>query len=41
MKKILLTAVLAVFSGTVALADTVRLGTEGAYEPWNFVNDAG
>ena len=41
MKKIMLTAVLAVFSSTVALADTVRLGTEGAYEPWNFVNDAG
>ena len=41
MKKIILTAVLAVFASTVALADTVRLGTEGAYEPWNFVNDAG
>ena len=41
MKKTILTAVLAVFASTVALADTVRLGTEGAYEPWNFVNDAG
>ena len=41
MKKIMLTAVLAVFTATGALAETVRLGTEGAYEPWNFVNDAG
>ena len=31
MKKTILTAVLAVFTGSVALADTVRLGTEGAY----------
>ena len=21
--------------------DVVRLGTEGAYPPWNFINDAG
>ncbi|MGB1684212.1 MAG: transporter substrate-binding domain-containing protein [Candidatus Puniceispirillaceae bacterium] len=41
MKKILLTAVLAVFTASGALAETVRLGTEGAYEPWNFVNDSG
>lgn len=31
----------AIFAATTALADTVRLGTEGAYEPWNFVNDSG
>ncbi|MEM1278384.1 MAG: transporter substrate-binding domain-containing protein [Pseudomonadota bacterium] len=24
-----------------ALADTVRMGTEGAYPPYNFINDAG
>ena len=41
MKKILFTAVLAIFTVTGAFAETVRLGTEGAYEPWNFVNDAG
>ena len=41
MKKILLTAVLAVFTASGAFAETVRLGTEGAYEPWNFVNDSG
>ena len=41
MKKILFTAVLTIFTVTGAFAETVRLGTEGAYEPWNFVNDAG
>ncbi len=41
MKKIFLSAVAAMFAATGAFADTVRLGTEGAYEPWNFVNDAG
>ena len=45
MKKLILgTAVLALSAG-LALADgdgkTVRMGTEGAYAPWNFVNDAG
>lgn len=42
MKKIVLTAISAALAGGMALAaDTVRLGTEGAYAPWNFVNDAG
>ncbi|MDE4132010.1 transporter substrate-binding domain-containing protein [Phaeobacter sp. QD34_3] len=41
MKSILLgTAALALTAG-VALADTVRLGTEGAYPPYNFINDKG
>lgn len=41
MKKIILsTAALALFAG-MAAADTVRMGTEGAYAPWNFINDAG
>ncbi|MGR3616321.1 MAG: transporter substrate-binding domain-containing protein [Paracoccaceae bacterium] len=41
MKKLILgTAALALTTG-MAFADTVRLGTEGAYAPWNFVNDAG
>lgn len=44
MKKIILgTAALALSAG-MAFAGShsvVRLGTEGAYEPWNFVNDAG
>jgi polar amino acid transport system substrate-binding protein len=33
-------ATLAVLS-TAAQAQTLRIGTEGAYAPWNFVNDAG
>jgi len=41
MKSLILgTAALALTAG-MGLADTVRLGTEGAYAPWNFVNDAG
>ena len=45
MKKILLgTAALAMTAG-LAMADghgkTIRLGTEGAYPPYNFINDAG
>ncbi|MEL7254495.1 MAG: transporter substrate-binding domain-containing protein [Pseudomonadota bacterium] len=41
MKKILLTTAALALTGTMAMADTVRLGTEGAYAPWNFINDAG
>lgn len=33
-------AALALFAG-MAQADTVRMGTEGAYAPYNFVNDKG
>ena len=41
MKSLFLgTAALALTAG-VAMADTVRLGTEGAYPPYNFLNDAG
>ena len=41
MKKLLLTAA-ALMLGTSAMAqDVVRLATEGAYPPYNFVNDAG
>ena len=43
MKSLLCGAVLA-FVVTGALADdhsVVRLGTEGAYAPWNFINDSG
>jgi polar amino acid transport system substrate-binding protein len=38
---ILSTATLALFAGAVAAQDVVRLGTEGAYPPYNFINDAG
>ena len=41
MKKLLLTTTLLALSGGFAAAETVRLGTEGAYPPFNFVDDAG
>ncbi len=42
MKKLLLaTALIAVGAGFAAAQDVVRLGTEGAYPPYNFINDAG
>ncbi|HEY0032631.1 MAG TPA: transporter substrate-binding domain-containing protein [Devosia sp.] len=42
MKKFILTAaaVLAL-SGAAQAQETVRIATEGAYAPWNFVNEAG
>ncbi|WP_380053274.1 transporter substrate-binding domain-containing protein [Falsihalocynthiibacter sp. SS001] len=41
MKKLILsTAALALTAG-VAMADTIRMGTEGAYPPYNFINDDG
>ena len=40
MKKLLLATALLTL-GTAAMAQTVRLGTEGAYPPYNFINDAG
>ena len=42
MKNILTTTLLAAtLTSANAFADTVRLGTEGAYPPYNFVNDKG
>ena len=41
MKSLLLGSAALALSATFALADTVRLGTEGAYPPYNFINDAG
>jgi len=41
MKKLLLATAVAAISATAATAEVVRLGTEGAYEPWNFLNDKG
>ncbi|WP_371169897.1 transporter substrate-binding domain-containing protein [Aliiroseovarius sp. 2305UL8-7] len=43
MKKLILTTAALALTAGFAMADghTVRLGTEGAYAPWNFVNDAG
>ncbi|MBS9718393.1 transporter substrate-binding domain-containing protein [Pseudohalocynthiibacter aestuariivivens] len=41
MKKLILTTAVLALSAGFAMADTVRLGTEGAYPPYNFINDAG
>ena len=44
MKNLILTTAIASLVSTMAMADghaVVRLGTEGAYPPWNFINDAG
>ncbi|WP_299146463.1 transporter substrate-binding domain-containing protein [uncultured Tateyamaria sp.] len=44
MKSILLSTVAVAVTATLALADghsVVRMGTEGAYPPYNFINDAG
>ena len=35
------TAALAMLAGAASAQDVVRMGTEGAYPPWNFLNDAG
>ncbi|MEL6608300.1 MAG: transporter substrate-binding domain-containing protein [Pseudomonadota bacterium] len=35
------TAILALTAGAALAMDTVRLGTEGAYAPWNFLDDNG
>jgi polar amino acid transport system substrate-binding protein len=41
MKKLMIaTAALALTAG-LAMAQTVRMGTEGAYPPYNFINDKG
>src|ERR1041384_3293823 len=42
MKKLILAAVATLALGTAVQAqETVRIATEGAYAPWNFLNDAG
>lgn len=41
MNRLLITTTALAFSASFALADTVRLGTEGAYPPYNFINDKG
>lgn len=44
MKNLILTTAALAFAGSMALADAhsvVRLGTEGAYPPYNFINDDG
>ncbi len=42
MKKILLATAALAFSASFAIGgETIRMGTEGAYPPYNFINDAG
>lgn len=44
MKNLILTTAALAVAGSMAMADghaVVRLGTEGAYAPYNFINDAG
>ena len=44
MKKLMISAAALALSAGLAYAaghSVVRLGTEGAYPPWNFINDAG
>jgi polar amino acid transport system substrate-binding protein len=41
MKKLILTTALLALTAGASLAQTVRMGTEGAYPPYNFINDAG
>jgi len=41
VKKLLLTAALVAATSTAWAGDVIRMGTEGAYPPYNFINDAG
>ena len=41
MKRLLIATALVAASGAAHAQDIVRLGTEGAYPPYNFINDAG
>ena len=42
MRKLILAAeIAAVSAGTAYAQQTVCMGTEGAYEPYNFINDKG
>ena len=41
MKKLALTLGVLALTATASMAQTVRMGTEGAYPPFNFINDKG
>lgn len=41
MKKLILSAAALALTAGLAAAQTVRMGTEGAYPPYNFINDKG
>lgn len=39
MKKVIMATVFASLLAVPAMAETIRMGTEGAYPPYNFIND--
>lgn len=41
MKKLALAAMLALSAGGASAQQVIRIGTEGAYAPYNFINDSG
>lgn len=41
MKKLMLATALLALTAGASMAQTVRMGTEGAYPPYNFINDKG
>lgn len=41
MKKLILTTAALALTAGMSFAQTVRMGTEGAYPPYNFINDSG
>ncbi len=41
MKNLIITTAALALTAGMAMADTVRMGTEGAYPPYNFINDSG
>lgn len=41
MKKMMLATALLALTAGASMAQTVRMGTEGAYPPYNFINDKG
>ncbi|WP_322865485.1 transporter substrate-binding domain-containing protein [Aquicoccus sp. G2-2] len=41
MKNLILAAAALAVSASMSFADTIRMGTEGAYPPYNFINDKG
>ena len=41
MKRLMIAALVTAVSAASAYAQTIRMGTEGAYEPYNFINDKG
>lgn len=41
MKKLTIAAAVLALTAGMGMAQTIRMGTEGAYPPYNFINDAG